>query len=206
MEYTLLIILWCAWCTLHSAMISLTVTSYLRNKLGSKYRFYRLFYNLIALTTLIPVILYGADLTGQVLFCWDGFWLIFRFILVIIVLLLFISGAMKYDMLQLFGIRQIKSGNSYYGLSETGDIDTSGILSITRHPWYLGAIIFIWIGHREMYVSTLIINIILTIYIVIGTVLEEKKLIAEYGDKYREYKERVSMIFPCRWIFSKIYY
>ena len=106
--------------------------------------------------------------------------------------------------MQLLGIRQIKSGKSHSTLSESGDIKTSGILGITRHPWYLAVMIFVWIGYREMYISTLIVNIILSIYVIIGTVLEEKKLIIELGDNYQEYKEKVSMLFPIKWIFSKL--
>ena len=127
---------------------------------------------------------------------------IVKIALLTIVISLFISGGLKYDMLQFFGIRQIKSGKSHSTLSESGDIDTSGILSLTRHPWYLAVIIFVWIGYREMYVSTLIVNIILTIYVVMGTVLEERKLIIIFGDNYRDYKNRVSMLFPVKWIFS----
>jgi protein-S-isoprenylcysteine O-methyltransferase Ste14 len=122
--------------------------------------------------------------------------------LLIIVIALIISGLLKYDLLQLLGFRQIKSGKSYSALSESGELDTSGILGLTRHPWYLAVIIFIWIGYREMYVSTLIVNIILTIYVVMGTVLEERKLIIEFGDNYRDYINRVSMLFPVKWIFS----
>ncbi|WP_094607293.1 hypothetical protein SPSIL_035970 [Sporomusa silvacetica DSM 10669] len=201
MESVILALLWCLWCTLHSVMISTTITNYLKNKMRSKYRFYRLIFNLISLTTLIPVALYSAGLKGQVLFHWDGFLLIIQSLLMIIVLTLFFSGLKKYDMLQLSGIRQIKSGNSHAILSATGDIDTSGIFRITRHPWYLAVIIFIWI--RDIYVSTLIINLILTVYIVIGTVLEENKIIAEYGNGYRDYQEKVSMLFPFKWLFSK---
>ncbi|MBP2626703.1 MAG: hypothetical protein H6Q68_1414 [Firmicutes bacterium] len=204
MKYIILIILWCTWCTVHSGMISLTITNYLRDRLGRKYRFYRLFYNVISLTTMIPIILYGANLTGQVLFRWDGFLLIVKLILVITALLLFILGAIKYDIVHFFGIRQIKYGSSHSALSKTGAIDTSGILRITRHPWYLAAIIFIWTGYREMYVSTLIVNMILTVYIMIGTVLEERKLIIEHGDNYRDYIARVSMLFPFKWIVFKL--
>ena len=55
-----------------------------------------------------------------------------------------------------------------------------------------------------MYFSTLIVNIILTIYLVIGAVLEERKLIIELGDNYQDYRERVSMLFPFKWISSKL--
>ncbi|TWH51811.1 isoprenylcysteine carboxylmethyltransferase family protein [Sporomusa sp. KB1] len=201
MEYIYLILLWCLWCTLHSVMISLTITNYLKNRMGSKYRFYRLIFNLISLTTLMPVAFYSTGLKSEVLFQWSGFSLIIQSLLMIIVVTLFFAGLKKYDMLQFLGIRQIKSGNSHILLSATGDIDTSGIFRLTRHPWYLAVIIFIWL--RDIYVSTLIINLILTVYIVIGTVLEENKIIAEYGTSYRRYQEKVSMLFPFKWLFSK---
>ena len=159
-------------------------------------------YNLVALATFIPLISYSVQLKGMVIFRWEGYMTIVQIAFLIIVIALVISGLLKYDLLQLFGFKQIKSGNSYSTLSESGELDTSGILGLTRHPWYLAVIIFIWIGYREMYVSTLIVNIILTIYVVMGTVLEERKLIIEFGDNYRDYKNRVSMLFPVKWVFS----
>jgi len=184
-------------------MISITVTDYLKKSLGSYYKFYRLLFNLIALTTFILLVLYTKSLKSPFLFRWEGYLTIIQIALLIIAMSLFISGLFKYDVLQVLGIRQIKSGKSHYTLAKSGDIDTSGILSLTRHPWYLATIIFVWIDYREMYVSTLIINLILTIYLVIGTVLEERKLIIELGDSYRDYMNRVSMLFPAKWLLSK---
>ncbi len=129
---------------------------------------------------------------------------IVQILLFTIVITLFVAGGLKYDMLHVFGIRQIISGKAHSALSESGEINTSGILSITRHPWYLATIILIWINYREMYVPTLIVNILLTIYLIIGTVLEERKLIIELGDSYRNYMQSVSMLFPIKWILSKL--
>ena len=204
MEYLALIILWTIWCAIHSGMISLTVNRCLKNRSGSYYKYYRLFYNLVALITIVPVILYSLSIKSPVLFRWQGYMIIFQIALFIIVVALLISGGLKYDLLQFLGIKQIQSGESQATLSQSGDIDTSGILSFTRHPWYLAAIIFLWIVHREISVSTLIVNTVLTIYLVIGTILEEKKLIIELGDQYRDYIESVSMLFPAKWIFAKL--
>ena len=204
MEYLVLIVLWTLWCAIHSGMISLTVNGYLKKRFGNYHKFYRLFYNLVALITLFPLILYSLSLKGPVLFEWKGYMTILQMALFLVVVLLFVFGGLKYDILQFFGIRQIKSGKSHSTLSESGNIDTSGILNLTRHPWYLAVIIFVWIDYRKMYISTLIVNVILTIYLVIGTVLEERKLIIELGDSYRDYQNRVSMLFPTKWIFSKL--
>ena len=204
MEYTVLIVAWCVWCLLHSAMISLTVTGYLKEKLGENYKFYRIFYNLFALATLIPLILYESTLRSLPIFRWDGLFLILRLILLGTAGGLFLAGVLKFDMLHFLGIRQIRSGNSYSALSKTNDIDTSGILSIIRHPWYSATILLVWAGSAELYVSSFLVNCILTVYIFIGTVLEERKLIVEYGDTYRDYRKKVSMLFPFKWFCSKI--
>ena len=153
--------------------------------------------------TIIPLILYSQSLKGSVLFRWEGYMIFVQNFFLAVVIALFIAGSLKYDILQFLGIRQIKSGKSHSTLSESGGIDTSGILSITRHPWYLGAIILIWIDYRELYLSTLIVNIILSTYLVIGTIIEERKLIIELGDNYLDYRKSVSMLFPTKWIFSK---
>jgi len=204
MEYIVLIVAWCAWCLLHSAMISLTVTGYLKDKLGENYKFYRLIYNLFALVTLIPLILYESTLRSLPIFRWDGLFLILRLILLGTAGGLFLAGVLKFDMLHFLGIRQIQSGNSYSALSKTNDIDTSGILSIIRHPWYSATILLVWAGSAELYVSSFLVNGILTVYIFIGTVLEERKLIVEYGDAYRDYRKKVSMLFPYKWLCSKL--
>ena len=54
MKYVVLIVLWIIWCAIHSWMTSLSFNHYLKSKLPKYYRFYRLFFNLVALITLIP--------------------------------------------------------------------------------------------------------------------------------------------------------
>jgi hypothetical protein len=40
--------------------------------------------------------------------------------------------------------------------------------------------------------------------LIVGTYLEEKKLIGELGEKYLAYQKRVSMLIPYKWLKSKI--
>ena len=99
-------------------------------------------------------------------------------------------------MLRFLGLRQIRTGTSPGVLTETGNLDTTGILGITRHPWYLAAIMLIWTAHSSLDVHTLIMNVILTIYLIVGTIIEERKLVMEYGEDYRRYQEKVSRLIP----------
>ena len=200
MKYLLLALVWIAWCTLHSGMISLTVTGIAKRRLGTHYRVWRLLFNLVAVATLVPVVLYERSLDGTPLFCWDGPFWILRMILLVIAGGLFLAGIRHYDMLQCAGIRQIRTGNSHAVLAETGRIDTSGVLGLTRHPWYLAAIIVVWTRRPALTSAGLIAGMILTVYLLIGTILEERKLLAEVGQEYRDYRKRVSMLLPLKWL------
>ena len=116
--------------------------------------------------------------------------------------LLFVYGGRNYDVRQMLGIKQIKERTSNKALTDTGELDTSGILGITRHPWYLAAILFLW--GRQLDVSAIILNVIFTGYLIVGAYLEEKKLVAEFGQKYLAYQKRVSMLIPYKWLKSKV--
>ena len=191
-----------AWCVLHSAMISVSVTEYLKKRLGPGFRFYRLFFNLISIMTLMPIALFAHSIKTQVIFDWNGYMRIGQVFLLGAAVLLFVFGGRKYDVRQMLGIKQIKEGTSNKALTDTGELDTSGIQGITRHPWYLAAILFIW--GRQLDVSAIILNVIFTCYLIVGTYLEEKKLVAEFGEKYLAYQKRVSMLIPHEWLKSKV--
>ena len=200
-KYLMLSLLVIAWCVLHSAMISVSVTEYFKKRLRSKFRFYRLFFNLLAVLTLIPVALFAFSIRAQTIFHWDGYMRIGQVLLLVVAVLLFFLGGRHYNVRQVLGIKQIKEGNSSKAITDTGELDTSGLLGITRHPWYLATILLIWA--RQMDASVLFVNVILTSYLIVGTVLEEKKLIREFGEKYEVYQNRVSMLIPFKWLKSK---
>jgi len=69
---------------------------------------------------------------------------------------------------------------------------TSGIYSVIRHPISSGALISV-LGWTILFKS--IISIIyfplFCLFYLVGTLLEEKNLIYEYGDQYLDYKKKV---------------
>jgi protein-S-isoprenylcysteine O-methyltransferase Ste14 len=66
-----------------------------------------------------------------------------------------------------------------------------------RHPLYLFLIVMIW-SSPVLTLDRLIFNILWTIWIVIGTYLEDRDLHLEFGSQYHEYSSRVPMLIPYR--------
>jgi protein-S-isoprenylcysteine O-methyltransferase Ste14 len=195
-KYLFLALAWTAYCMLHSAMISETVTRFLKRRLGDSFRFYRLFFNSVAVLTLIPVLWYSHSLRQEAIVRWEGVWLVLQYLLMACGVLLVIAGGRHYSLRQFVGISQLQ-GASSGGLAAGGGIDSSGVLGLVRHPWYTAVVLLLWARNLDM--AALVGNGVLTVYIVVGTLLEERKLVHEFGDAYRSYQRRVSMFVPLKW-------
>ncbi len=196
-------LLWIPWCALHSALITTRVTDCARKRLGDGYRFYRLFFNLVSLITFLPLAYFSATANDAPIFRWQGPLAVVKYVLQLTSLYLFVVGARHYDMLRFLGIRQIKTGEIDPTLSKDDTFDTTGILSAIRHPWYIAGIMIVWAA-RDISWSRLLSNLVLSAYFVVGTILEERKLVHQFGDRYREYQDRVSMFLPYKWLKARI--
>jgi protein-S-isoprenylcysteine O-methyltransferase Ste14 len=87
-------------------------------------------------------------------------------------------------------------------MTESGEIDSSGVLGVVRHPWYVAVFILLWA--RDLDQAGITVSLVLSAYLVVGTLLEERKLVLEFGDKYRMYQRQVSMFIPLKWLRSKL--
>ncbi|MDD4497107.1 MAG: isoprenylcysteine carboxylmethyltransferase family protein, partial [Methanosarcinaceae archaeon] len=64
-----------------------------------------------------------------------------------------------------------------------------------RDPFLLSGLIIIWLT-PFMTVNLLVIYILTTIYLYLGSLHWEKRLTSQFGDEYREYRKRVHRIIP----------
>ena len=97
---------------------------------------------------------------------------------------------------ELFGLYQVV--NNLIGRTMPAPrFKTPALYKFVRHPIYLGFIIAFWAA-PTMTVGHLLFAAVTTADIFVGISLEERDLAELFGDEYRRYKQRVSMLIPWR--------
>lgn len=195
MKYIILSLVWAGYCAVHSYLISIGFTNILARLLKNYYAFYRLFYVLFSFVTLVLVINYTSTVDNEIIITYAPPWSIIRYALMWGALLMFFwAFFFNYDSLSFFGIRQILHFGKAKNINPSEGLKKNGLLGITRHPMYLALIIYLLSQNFRM--ADIVVNIVLIIYVIIGTKLEEKKLVLEFGDTYIKYQQEVPMLIP----------
>jgi protein-S-isoprenylcysteine O-methyltransferase Ste14 len=107
-------------------------------------------------------------------------------------LLGFAWGAKALGFFDPFGLRPIL--NLLHGRNQgVMRLTVAGPYHLVRHPLYLFTIVIIW-SCLDLTADRLLFNLLWTAWIVTASYFEERDLVAEFGNTYREYQKRVPML------------
>ena len=81
--------------------------------------------------------------------------------------------------------------------SDAMPLAVRGAYRWVRHPLYTSSLLLIW-SQPDLTYDRLLFNITWTIWIIIGAMLEERDLLANFGEAYAAYQRKVPMLVPWR--------
>ena len=179
----------------HSILASVSVKARVAHYFPALVRFYRLLYNILALMIFVPLILYMKDHTGTILWQWHPPIKSFLDILALAAAVGIGLTLIGFNVQEFLGLHQLrtKSKNVY----EQGGMHISVVHRYVRHPWYFLILVILWT--RDIGVAQLVTYTLFTLYFIIGSRLEERKLLMYYGEAYAQYMKKVPGIIPFPW-------
>nr|WP_281383008.1 NnrU family protein [Dissulfurirhabdus thermomarina] len=102
----------------------------------------------------------------------------------------FASALLRADPLHFAGIRQILVRE----VDPPDRLVTTGPWRWIRHPLFASGIVLVW--GRRLEVHQACSALLITLYLVVGARLEERRLLRRFGDDYRRYMERTGRFLP----------
>ena len=151
-------------------------------------RFYRLYYNMVSM------VLFGWVMAtlrnSSVLYFVPGVWSLVLYSMQIMFLVMVVVCVNKTGMAAFLGI----SGGTADAL-KTPKLITDGWYRIVRHPLYLFSMLFL-LSNPVISVRWLLLTLLSAMYFMVGAIIEERRLLLEFGDKYRAYQLVVPFIIP----------
>ena len=175
----------------HSFLASLWAKGRARRWFGALAdRTYRLLYNIFAVVSFLPVLALVGLLPDQALYTIPFPWALITSLGQITAVAVLLLGLFQTDVWSFLGFRQLLQP-----VDQPARLVLKGLYRWVRHPLYTAGLVFIWLT-PVMTVNLLAMNTGLTIYIVVGALFEERKLLHEYGQAYADYCKSTPMLVP----------
>jgi protein-S-isoprenylcysteine O-methyltransferase Ste14 len=190
-----LIFAWGIYSVIHSWFASLQLKRYFVRHWPQSMSVYRLCFNSVAVLMAVPPLWLTFTLPGQQLWEWTGYYWWITNGLAALALLGVAWSLRGYDGSEFLGIRQWREKEC--AVEDQERFQISSLHRFVRHPWYSLSLVLIWT--RDMDLAFFVSAVVITLYFIIGSILEERKLIIFHGEKYRAYRKFVPGLIPLPW-------
>jgi protein-S-isoprenylcysteine O-methyltransferase Ste14 len=195
--FVILTALWLGYFVIHSLLASLWLKEKIEHRHPKLMPAYRLAYNGLAAGLLIPPLWLTFSFSGPWLWRWQGPWFWVANALASLAIAGIFWSLHYYDSREFLGVRQ-------WQLRQASALDQerfhiSPLHRYVRHPWYSLTLVILWT--RDMNAAWLTTVGLVTAYFILGSRLEENKLIRYHGRVYEKYREQVPGLLPLPWRF-----
>jgi len=186
---------WLAYFVIHSLLASIAMKQVVAARWPGMMAAYRVMFNVLAVLLLAPPMVLTFTWEGPWLWQWSGigWWLSVG--ISVLALGGFLWSLKYYDVSEFLGTRQLSLG--IRSVDDQEEFHLSPLHRWVRHPWYFFALLLIWA--QNMHAAMLLSAVMISLYLVIGSRLEEGKLIRYHGERYRRYREQVPGLIPLPW-------
>jgi protein-S-isoprenylcysteine O-methyltransferase Ste14 len=187
-----------AFAVLHSIFAQNRIKDAIRARMGERayLGLYRIAYNIIAVLTLLPALAAVVLMPGQVIWRVEGFPAVLMLLVQGIGLVGLTISLLQTDILRFGGVTQLLAYVSGQPLPLPPEaLRTDGVYAFVRHPLYLFSLLMLW-PMATMTESLLAFNIAATVYFVVGSLIEEERMVADFGQPYLDYRQRVAWLVP----------
>ncbi|MCM8856752.1 MAG: hypothetical protein LC541_10115 [Candidatus Thiodiazotropha sp.] len=194
-DLILLSLLWTGYFLIHSLLASLWLKQLIANHYPALMPWYRILFNALAIILILPPLIALWLFQSDPLWQWQGILAWLAYTLMLLACIGFIWTMRYYDSSEFFGIRQLQ--HHHQDVQDSEQLHISPLHRYVRHPWYSLGLILIWT--QDMDAARLVTATLVTLYLLLGSRLEEHKLLLYHGDIYRNYQRRVPGLIPLPW-------
>lgn len=188
--YIMLIALWAGYFVLHSVLAANAVKKVIQSLIPAVKPYYRIGFNVIAVGLLLPLAKFTLQvedvelLDSQILNIAGG-------------VVMAVGVVTMYFAFRSFNVKEFLGFAEEHTHTGSTELVRSGMYGLVRHPLYFAVIIiFVALFLLMPTLKILLVDIVVFAYLVIGSKLEEDKLIEEFGNAYKQYQKEVKGLLP----------
>jgi len=192
---SLLVLTWSIYFGIHSLLASLSLKRWVARNHPGWMPGYRLFFNASAILLLFPPL--GLTYVERGPWFWEwtgiGWWIANG--LAAAAALAIVWSLRWYDGSEFLGLAQWRG--DVRAAEDQESFHLSPMHRYVRHPWYSLGLVLVWT--RDMDPAFLTTAVMITLYFLLGSRLEERKLVVYHGQLYRVYRRQVPSLVPLPW-------
>lgn len=186
------------WAVIHSLLVGTRPRVWFRNQFGEHafHGWYRFVYNVIAAVTLLPTSFLFVAFPDGVLWEIPSTFMPVLFVIQVIGFIGFAASLLQVDLLRFLGLRQAWAYLTDGPLPLPPErMQYGGVFRLVRHPLYLFSLMLIW-SVPVMSGAYFGFCLGVTAYFVLGSLVEEQRLVQSQGESYLRYRQQVPWLLP----------